>query len=385
MRLYHDDPFGQPFTARVAAHGRHAGRDSLLLDQTGFYPESGGQLADRGLIAGLAVTDVQVDASDTIHHFLDGALPPVGAEVRGEPDRRRRRVHMALHTGQHMLSRALVDVAGAETISSRLGESACTIDVSSTIAELELSRAESLVNSVIDDDVAIRAWFPDAAALAGLPLRRAPKVTENVRVVQVGEFDCSPCGGTHCTRSAQVGFVRVEGLERYKGGMRVTFTAGGRARDTLFSAHTALASLARNLTCGPNDVPASIDRLRQELSVSRASEARMEESLVQKIAERLIASGTSRFVLSFPGESQSFLRLLARRLCTAPGTVALLAAPSAEGTRVVAARGPGSDFDCGAFVKRVVARSNGRGGGRLDNGEGMISGELTESWESLAT
>jgi len=107
---------------------------------------------------------------------------------------------MALHTGQHMLSRALADVAKGETVSSRLGESACTIDLDlEAVDERLVAEAEALVNAVVDDDVPVRAWFPSAVELAALPLRRTPKVTEDIRVVAVGDFDFTPCGGDNAT------------------------------------------------------------------------------------------------------------------------------------------------------------------------------------------
>src|SRR3990170_4166050 len=234
--LYHDDPPALAFAARVIAHSAWNGAPALVLDATAFYPESGGQMADRGTLAGAAVADVQVDDAGVVHHVLaaGAALPAPGAEVRGEVDRARRRVHMALHTGQHLLSRALADVARGETVSSRLGETACTIDLDlARLEDRDLVRAEELVNAVVDDDVPVVAFFPTAAELAALPLRRAPKVAERIRVVRIGGFDVSPCGGTHCRSSAQVGLVRVTGVERYKGKVRVTFAAGRRARDAL--------------------------------------------------------------------------------------------------------------------------------------------------------
>ncbi|HZI05353.1 MAG TPA: alanyl-tRNA editing protein, partial [Archangium sp.] len=221
-RLYYSDPFLFRFTGRVLAHGAWNGAPSVVLDRSAFYPEAGGQMADRGVLGGRVLRDVQVDDAGVVHHVLElpegTGLPEVGAELSGELDRVRRRTHMALHTGQHMLSRALVDVANAHTVSSRLGETLCTIDVDlDVLDERRVAEAEALVNSIIDDDIVIRAFFPTPEELAALPLRRAPKVTDNIRVIQMGDFDVSPCGGTHCTRSAQVGMVRVLGVERYKG------------------------------------------------------------------------------------------------------------------------------------------------------------------------
>ncbi|HVV85552.1 MAG TPA: alanyl-tRNA editing protein, partial [Kofleriaceae bacterium] len=270
VRLYQRDSFARTFAATVVAHGRLGERASVILDQTGFYPEAGGQMADRGtLTAGgeaRAIVDVQVGDDDLVHHVLDGALPAVGAAVEGAIDWPRRRVHMALHTGQHLLSRALIEAAAAPTVSARLGESACTIDVTrEAVPERELAAAEALANAVIDDDVPVRAWFPEPDELARLPLRREPKVSREVRVVAIGDFDVSPCGGTHCARSAQIGSIRIAGSERYKGMTRVTFAAGGRARALLGEHSDAVTRLARELTCAPADVPATLDKLRRQL------------------------------------------------------------------------------------------------------------------------
>ena len=113
--LYHRDPLLLSFTASVRAHAQHLGKDSVVLDETAFYPEAGGQLADRGVLAGLLVLDVQVDDAGVVHHFVDGAAPSVGSAVTGAVDSARRRQHMAQHTAQHMLSKALIDAASAET------------------------------------------------------------------------------------------------------------------------------------------------------------------------------------------------------------------------------------------------------------------------------
>ena len=225
--LYHADSTQLSFEATVVGHAPGA----VILDRTAFYAEGGGQLADHGTLAGLPVTDVQIDDAGVVRHLVVGELPAVGASVSGQIDRARRRQYSALHTAQHMLSRALIEVAHAETVSARLGESSCTVDLDvPSLGEAEVARAEALVNALVEDDVSIRAWFPEASELASLPLRRRPKVSENVRVVAIGDFDVSPCGGTHCTQSAQVGLLEVTGMERYKGMMRVSFAAGRRAR-----------------------------------------------------------------------------------------------------------------------------------------------------------
>ncbi len=378
-RLYFDDPLGTRFVAHVVAHAQHGGKPSLLLDRTGFYPEAGGQMADRGELAGAAIADVQVDDADLVHHVLaDGAaLPAIGTEVAGVIDRTRRRLHMALHTGQHMLSRGLLDEAGGETVSSRLGESGCTIDLGlAEIDEAKIARAEALVNAVIDDDVTIRAFFPDEGELGALPLRRRPKVAENVRVVQIGDFDVSPCGGTHCTGSAQVGFVRVTGVERYKGMTRVTFAAGARARRELGAEAAALRAMARQMTCGALDVPGALDKLRAELADTRLALGQARAKLAEAAAAQLVAAaharGESRVVAAWDGVDVDFLRAVAKRVVAEPSLVAFLAACEADALKVLVTRGAAATFDCGSFLKAACGACGGKGGGGKDRAEGRV-------------
>jgi len=387
-RLYFDDPLALTFDATVVAHTVWQGKPALVLDRSGFYPEAGGQLGDQGQLGGLRVEDVQVeDGGRVLHVMAEGVtLPEPGSPVAGTIDRARRRLHMALHTGQHMLSRALLDVAGAETVSSRLGSTECTLDVH--LPQLEgraVLEALGRLRDVIEDDRPVRAWFPTADELAGLPLRRAPQVRDNVRVVSVEGFDVSPCGGTHCTRSSQVGHVSVTGVERYKGKTRLTFLAGRSALSELDARAAALAELGKGFTCSPHDVHRAVDRLRGELSATRSSLTVVRERWAESLAADLVRSAEAqqqpRVTLLLTDEPAETLRALGARITARPGTVALLASQSPEGLQVLVARGEGSTFDCGSWLKRAAAACGGRAGGSPTRAEGRLP--PTAVWETL--
>lgn len=381
--LYHRDPLLLAFDATVIAHATFGGKPSIVLDETAFYPEAGGQMADRGTLAGAAVVDVQLDADGLVHHVVgdlasQDALPVVGARVQGSVDKARRRQFMALHTAQHMLSRALIDEASAETVSSRLGESVCTVDVDvSALAEGKLARAEALVNAVVDDDVAVRAFFPTESELRALPLRRQPKVTENIRVVEVAGFDVSPCGGTHCVSTAQVGLLRVVGLERYKGMMRVSFQSGPRARAEVFERARVLEGLARELSASPADVPAAFEKLKDQIKAGKDERGLLVEQLARQLASSLTSSTSSTsssagpIVAEVPLGGAEMLRALAA-LLVADGRDALLAAPTTDGLQVLLARAAGSTLDCGAILKKLAQATGGRGGGKAERAEGRL-------------
>lgn len=213
-KLYWADPFATEGEARVVALRTWNGAPTVVLDRTVFYPEGGGQLGDRGVLrsadgAEVAVLDTQIDDDGLVHHVLAApwSAGAEGAVVHGAIDRERRRDFMSQHTGQHLLSAALAQVCRGETVSSRLGAETSTIDLDRTsIDGAALADAEALTNAWVLEDRAVEVTFPDAAALAALPLRRAPKVSDGIRVVHVVGADCSPCGGTHCLRTGQVGW-----------------------------------------------------------------------------------------------------------------------------------------------------------------------------------
>ena len=380
--LYHDDSTLRRFDATVIAHATHRGAPAIVLDQTAFYPEAGGQLGDRGTLGGAPITDTQHAADDvTILHVLDAGatLPPVGQAVTGELDWTRRRQHMAQHTAQHLLSGALLDRAQAPTVSARLGESGLTIDVArDRIPEAELAAAEDLANDLIDDDLAIRAWFPEPGELAALKLRRDPKVDANVRVIAIGDFDYSPCGGTHAARTSQLGALRITGAERYKGMTRVSFTAARRGRAELFARDQIVRGLAAQFSCAPADVPGAIDKLRRDATAADAEVTALRGQLARITATQLLASAAPTIVAALP--DAALLRAVASHL-NAAGRTALLAAPDPAGTVVLLQRAPGATLDCAALWKQLAAATGGRGGGKPDRVDGRIPTAL--DWPAL--
>ena len=388
-RLYFDDARLTAFDASVVAVGDFARPEekgarwpSVVLDRTAFYPEAGGQMADRGTIAvdgrEIAVVDVQVGDDGVIHHRLMGDVSiDIGARISGSIDRARRLEHMALHTGQHMLSQALLLEADAPTVSARLGETACTIDLDRpSLAEQAVARAEALVNDLVDDRRPIRAFFPTPEELAGLKLRRAPKVEHDIRVVEIEGFDVTPCGGTHCGSTAEVGLLQVVGLERYKGKMRVSFVSGRRARAHLGRDSRALDALARELSTSSEEVQAAIQKLRAELSAERARGAALIRQLGAKWGTELARAarerGESRVVAVIPQGSVELLRALAGAITAELSGLAILAGEDADGRPIVVSRAPDHASDCGALLKDLAARGGGRGGGRREHAEGRL-------------
>lgn len=377
-KLYWADPFGTSFDARVVA----VESDAVILDRSLFYPEGGGQLGDRGsLVIGertVVVRDVQIDDDGRIRHLVDGAIEP-GAGVQGLVDRARRRDHMSQHTGQHVLSRALIEVARAETVSARLGAETCTIDTDkNALDDAVIARTEDLVNDLILSDVPVRSHFPTSDELSKMPLRRSPKVSTGIRVIEVDGFDFTPCGGTHVDRTGQIGPIKVLGLEKYKGGIRVSFVAGRRALADARSKDAVLRELARTFTCGIGEVPAAVSKLRGDLKARTDAFGHARGELMQLLAEQLLAAhpvdplGT-RIVVLRDGDDLQTLRSFTAALARREDVIAFAASREPGGDwLLVVERGAKAAFDAGAWFKRVAAAHGGRGGGRPERAEGRL-------------
>jgi alanyl-tRNA synthetase len=411
-KLYWSDAHATSFETRGATLGTHGGKPSLVLRETLFYPEGGGQLGDLGTLTlgahAVRISDTQVE-DGIIHHVIDGVLEPalaallaggaVGEEpadlgVRGAVDEARRRDNMVQHTAQHALSRALANAARADTVSARLGAASCTIDVGKPgLSDADLHRAEDLVNAVVMSDVPVVTSFPSAEELAKLDLRKQPnaeKSARGVRIVSIEGFDLTPCGGTHCTRSGQIGQIRIVATEKYKGMLRITFHAGARALADARSRHDVLAALAADLTCGAADIPTAVAKLRSDAKGLRdkldAARTELAELVARGLRDALPASAGPHVVpIARPLDDLAGLRTLAIELTRDPRVVALVAGGASTGASggasteessgevvLVVQRGAEAKLDCGAFVQAQAKARGGRGGGRPERAEGRF-------------
>ncbi len=368
IRLYYSDSYLRQFTATVLETVTADGRPGAVLDRTAFYPASGGQPHDTGRLGSAGVVNVTVRESDQgVIHWLDAPLEP--GPVQGVIDWPRRFDHMQQHTGQHILSRAFIEVAGAETIGFHLGGETVTIDLAAAgLPDERIAAAEALANEIITASLPVRAWFPEPGELAGLSLRKAPDVAGPVRLVAIGEFDLTPCGGTHVKGTGEIGLVAVLRAERLKRGTRIEFRSGLRARSDYAGKNALVRELAGLLTCAPEELAPSITRMRDSLQEARRELSRLRERELDQEATTLLATGTPAdglrlVVRAWPDRPVEELRALALRLTSGPGTVALLAAGGAR-TQLVFARSESVAQDLSPTFRTALEElGGGRGGG----------------------
>jgi alanyl-tRNA synthetase len=377
-RLYFIDSHLLEFTARVVEVAAHEGRPAVLLDRTAFYPTGGGQPNDTGWLDETPVVDVAEPEEGRILHVVDGELA-VGAEVCGVVDGDRRLDHMQQHTGQHVLSQALVHLFGAETRAFRMGAETCEIDVDfEGASEAELAAAERLANEIVFHDLVVRAHTVGREEAAQLPLRRESDREGPLRVVEIDGFDWSPCGGTHARRTGEIGPIAIRGVERAKRLLRVEFVCGHRVLADYHRANRTALETARLFSTGREDGPESVRRLMEEAKQLRRRVRELAEVASEVEGRRLWAEGEDRegyrlVARRLDARSADELRMLAHKVLAEGPALALLASDDGGTARLVFARGDDpalAGVDCGRLMRAACEVLGGRGGGKPDMAQG---------------
>jgi len=327
--LYYHDAYQVEFQARVLERLSRDGRAGLVLDETYFYPTSGGQPYDTGRLAGAAVEEVELRESDgAVIHWL--AAEPGLEVVEGQVDWARRFDHMQQHTGQHVLSQAFERVAGAATVSFHMSAESSTLDLDAREMSDELiAQAELLANQIVWQNRPVSVRFVTPAEAQELPLRKIPPPKNGrLRLVGVDDFDLSACGGTHVRQTGEIGLIKVTKSERQGGHVRIEFLCGQRALEDYDRKNLVLARLSNEMTTGYWEIENSVARLRADLKDTQRALKRKTEALIdletQEMAQQAVNLGGVRLVSRvFAERDLGELRRLASRLAAADTTVVL--------------------------------------------------------------
>ena len=385
-RLYYHDSFLYDFDAEVH-EVVESPRPALILDRSAFYPTSGGQVHDTGTIAiadsnqKLRVTEVAETEDGRVVHYLEAPLRDVkpGARVRGQIDSTRRRDHMQQHSGQHVLSAAFVRLFNMHTVSFHMADDYCSIDLDTpTLTKDQIEAAERSANEIILENRPVEIRFVTREEAGKLGLRKIPAADrDELRIIDIRDFDLSACGGTHVNQTGQIGCILLRKAERVRLGWRVEFIAGQRAVSTARRDFTTLTEAAGMFSAHIYDLPQQVRKSLDEIRTLRKQAEQSQEELATAQALALLAetpeANRRKLILrTFADRDLNSIKLLAQKLTRLdPNAVALLATTAPQPS-LVFAQSPGQPFDMGALMKETVAKLGGRGGGTKDLAQGGV-------------
>ena len=375
-RLYYRDSFLREFDARALSCEPEGDRWKVLLDRTAFYPTSGGQPHDLGVLGGAPVIEV-ADAEEKIVHYTSAAVE-IGP-VHGQIDWSRRIDHMQQHTGQHLLSAGFLELFDFPTVSFHLGRETSTIDLqAASIVPRHIEQAERRTNEIIFEDRVVAVRFGTAEELEREGVRKKVDRQGILRAIEVEGFDRQPCGGTHLARTGQAGLLLTRKLERRRDSWRLEFVCGLRALATARADYCTLNQAASLLSCGLPEVPQMLEKLTDERRSQHSTVKRLEERLAEHEARALLAANPPsapdaphRIIAALEDATPDYLRLLAAKIVSEARAVALLASRSTG--HVAFAQSKGLQSDMGVLLRQSIQRFPGKGGGAKDFAQGTIS------------
>ena len=368
QQLYFDDPLTLEFTAEVIeSRPLDSGRFGLLLLRTYFYPTSGGQEHDTGSIGDGQILDVYKDG-DTIVHVLDCKLAPGNYPAR--IDRERRLRAMQHHTGQHILSASFLEVANIESISANInGDSPSTIDLEVGEVDPEsLRHAEEFANGILFENRAVKSYYVTDDDVSSIPFRKPPKVSGRIRVIEVDNFDYTPCGGTHVMQTGMIGILKIVKTERVNQKLRIHFVAGYQALEYFEQMQTVAQGTAQLLNSSLEEVVTGVEKMQvllkhtqSELDSLRGIVLGVEAEKLASVAETV---GDLCLVTAlFENRPAAELRSLANKLRKEPGMVAVLATFDGVKLSMVVACAEDANVDARALLNNHLAPIGGSGGG----------------------
>jgi alanyl-tRNA synthetase len=385
QRLYYHDSFLYDFEAEVREIP-DGPRPAVILDRTAFYPTSGGQVYDIGIIStdtneDLKVTEV-VEAEDgRVIHYLEARPKEIrpGTKIHGQIDPARRRDHMQQHTGQHVLSAAFVRLYSMPTVSFHMGNDYCSIDLDTpALTKDQVEQAERLANEIILENRPVQVRFVTRDEAGKLGLRKIPPAErDELRLIDIHEFDLNACGGTHVNQTGQIGCILLRKTEKVRQGWRVEFVAGQRAVATARRDFSALSEAGATFSAHIYDVPHQIRKSLDEIRTLRKQREQSLEELAEVQAVALLAetqpTGRRKVVIrTFSEREMNFLKLLAQKLTRLDTNVVTLLGSTSPQPSLVFAQSPGLPNDVGSLMKATVASLGGRGGGSKDMAQGGI-------------
>lgn len=394
-RLYYRDSFLYQFDAEVRSVVESP-RPALILDRTAFYPTSGGQIHDTGRIVSalengnpvraqpsdMRVTEVADTENGEIVHYLETPVKDLqpGSRVRGEIDADRRRDHMRQHSAQHVLSAAFVRLFNMPTVSFHMAADYCSIDLDTpSLSKDQVEAAEHLANEIVLENrpVSIRFVTRDEAMQLGLR-KLPPAERDQLRLIAIGDFDLSACGGTHVGETGQIGAILLRKTEKVRQGYRVEFVAGLRVVSAARRDFSALTEAAALFSAGLGDVPLQVRKSLDEIRALQKRAQQSQEELAAAQAAMLVTetteiSGRKLIVRTFSDRDLNFLKLLAQKLTKQSSPVIALLATTSPQPVLVFAQSADQPHDMSALLKDVVSKLGGRGGGSKDLAQGGVS------------
>ena len=373
-RLYYEDSYLKEFRAKVLKKIKIDNQTAVVLDETAFYPTSGGQPYDKGVIQDVPVVEVAEKGDEIIHILKKELKEKINSEVVGKIDWKRRFDHMQQHSGQHILSAAFEKLWNADTVSFYLGDEICTLDImKDNITSEEVKKAEILSNNIVLENKPIKVYFVDQERANELNLRKIPPQKGDIRIVEIKDFDICACCGTHCGTTGEVGLIKILKWEKRGVKIRLDFICGKRSFKDYYWKNELIKNISNKLTIKDTELGETVERMLEERKETRKELREVKEKLQEYEAKRLIDESSIRDdgirIINKVFEEKNFqeVRGLVQKIINLDDSVVVLAGikdkGEGEGVKILFACSRVLKYDMNGLIREAGKFIEGQGGG----------------------
>ena len=365
IKLYENDSYIKNFTATVIACEEKNGAFLIVLDKTAFFPEGGGQDADKGVINGIEVLDVQIK-DDIIYHKLEKSLE-IGSTVDCNIDWDTRFSRMQNHTGEHIVSGVIHRTFGYNNVGFHMNDTLVTFDVDGPLNDEQIREVELKANQAIYGNKSIKAIYPTAEELPDYDYRSKLDITEGVRLIEIEDTDLCACCAPHVARTGEVGIIKIVSYIPYKKGTRIEMLCGALALNDYINVHNANKQIMNMLSAKRFETPVAVERIQTELSSVRAENKKLSGKLAMLKMEKHIKD--NKVCVFIDGASYDELRNCSNVLIEEYEYCYLFSNTDGNNYIYVVSSKENSVRD---LVQNLNKTFNGKGGGRDTYAQGKI-------------
>lgn len=367
-KLYYESPYKREFEATVLSCVKGKRGYEVVLNETAFYPEGGGQPADTGTIDGIPVSDVH-EKDGVVVHYAEGELP-VGKNVKGVIDWERRFSLMQEHSGEHLVSGLIHSAFGYDNVGFHMGADEVTIDLNGVLEWKDLMEIEEKANEIIWENREIYAGFPPKEELEAMEYRSKKELTGDVRIVRIPGGDTCACCGTHVARTGEIGLVKFLSMMHYKGGVRISLLCGKRAVEDYEKKRSQVQKVSNLLSAKPDEIAGAVEKMKQETVRLQEKLSGCYHALIESRVKTMEKSEGNLCLFEENFGSQQLRQLVNRALEEKKGknVLALSEIPEGGFQYVLGSQ----DEDMRLLSRELNQALNGRGGGSMQMAQGTF-------------
>ena len=358
--LFYRDEYAREFDAEVISCQKGKKGYEVVLSDTAFYPEGGGQPADRGTLGQVNVLDVK-RRNGEILHITDAPLEP-GMTVHGVLDWERRFDHMQQHSGEHILSGVVHAQFGYDNVGFHMNDEVVTVDFNGPITWEEAMELEDKVNAYIWTDAESRELYPSEEELKAMDYRSKIELKGKVRLVEYPGADLCACCGTHVAHTGEIGLMKILSVSRHKDGVRMEMLFGGRAMKDYDRKHLLNTEFSCRLSAKPYETGEALQRVLDEMNAMKFRKQAMNERYYAMRATS-IPVGEPVIFFNEPGMSMVEIRKFCDYLISKGKvkTAMIISPKDKESVNYVMGSADLNMRDVGKLLNEEL---HGRGGGR---------------------